>query len=75
MNLRKFMYGSMGFLSLIGFLGIITKNPVRCAVPAVIRKKRYYPEMHQKKSRWNVQKQCGIRQKKSVQKFWNGFRQ
>ena len=28
-----------------------------------------------KKSRWSVQKQCGIRQKKSVQKFWNGFRQ
>ena len=34
-----------------------------------------HPKMHQKKSRWNVQKQCGIRQKKSVQKFWNGFRQ
>lgn len=26
MNLRKFMYGSMGFLSLIGFLGIITNE-------------------------------------------------
>ena len=51
------------------------ENPVRCAVPAVIRKKRCYPEAHQKKSRWSVQKQCGIRQKKSVQKFWNGFRQ
>ena len=25
------------------------ENPVRCAVPAVIRKKRYYPEAHQKK--------------------------
>lgn len=26
MNLRKFMYGSMGFLSFIGFLGIITNE-------------------------------------------------
>ena len=51
------------------------ENPVRCAVPAVIRKKRYYPEAHQKKKQVERAKAMRDQAEKERTEVWNGFRQ
>lgn len=45
------------------------ENPVRCAVPAVIRKKRYYPEMHQKRAGGTCKSNAGSGRKRAYRSF------